>query len=221
MSDNTEPKNVLPEPNQFTRIAGLVIIILAASAASRGSLPIVKLEGLANGSGFNPVYLAGVLALFIFVAVVIEQACQTVLELTNGASTFRNKVQNVKAEMLESEDMAPDEMTLTPQAKQEEMEYVQRQIDWSRLVCLSLAAAAAMLGLQFMTLSFEAMGVVADGANETFSKSQSFKAFDTVTTILLLAGGADRFHQIINNGLPDRDKLLSMKAEQVVGAKSS
>lgn len=77
------------------------------------------------------------------------------------------------------------------------------------IAALGLSLAVAVVGLRVLAqfVPAESFATVAEAMKGT-AQLQAFHAIDIVITALLLSGGADGIHQLVNGFLSDRDELV-------------
>ncbi|MEL6818568.1 MAG: hypothetical protein AAFP80_07965 [Pseudomonadota bacterium] len=115
---------------------------------------------------------------FLIIVALIEQACMVIINIAFGRKTH-----------------AADHPTEGLMEATKRTRFIVSQI-----FCLALALSVAWVGFRILEWITPAMGIALPTDNEN---KLLFQRTDLFLSTLLLAGGADRFHQVIKNAFRD------------------
>lgn len=128
-----------------------------------------KLRLPPNPAGIEPQAIVLILTAYLLIVVFVEQACEVVINVMFGRKT--NTASSAPF------DVSDRTRFLVSQA-----------------FCVALAVAVALIGFRVLAQITPALGYQLPTDSDDLVR---FNAVDTVLSALLLAGGAERFHQII------------------------
>lgn len=225
MSDSKDRK-VVPVNRPLIRTWSVLVVIITALLLASEKFGIIDLSAVLNKDA-DPTdvdYLAFgvVVSIFIIFAVIIEQACEVLIGIFDGNTKMQLiEIQARAQKQLDDGKKATESGMTAPSATElatfhsnfdeanRKLMLHKRQIaPLASLLCLILASFAVLAGFHFIELITDALRLTnpSIGAGDV---GKPFKLFDGAVSVLLLSGGADRFHQIIKDALPSDEQSLA------------